>query len=122
MLVTALFSMLLTIMYFRDVEDHPLREGIRLGVLWLLASIILDQGPFVWGLMRLSFPEYLRDAGVGYLLYPIVTLGAGFLLSADRNAVEDSEASGHLTTPYAPFLSGPGKTPSPKKTGPGART
>ncbi len=93
MLVMALLSVALTAMYFRDVEEQLIRDGLKLGVLWLVASILFDQGPFVWGLMRLSFVDYLMDTGLGYLLYPIVTIGAGYLLSTDKSIVEDSEAS-----------------------------
>ncbi len=46
--------------------------------------------------MRLKFLDYLIDTGLSYLIYPIVTVGAGLLLSADKSSVEDSEASGHL--------------------------
>jgi hypothetical protein len=93
MIAMALLSVFLTVLYFRDVEDRLIRDGFRLGFLWLIVSIVLDQGPFVWGLMRLSFPAYLADYGLGYIIYPIITVGAGFLLSADKNIVEDSEAS-----------------------------
>jgi hypothetical protein len=93
MLTQALLSMFLTVMYFRDVEDHLIREGLKLGIIWMVTSIVLDQGPFVWGLMHLSFLDYVADTGLSHLLYPIATVGAGFLLSADKSSVEDSEAS-----------------------------
>lgn len=83
-LTVTLLSMVLTVMYFRDVERHFVRDGIKLGFLWLVVSIALDQGPYVWGLMRLSFSEYLADAGFPYLVCPIITIGAAILLSAER--------------------------------------
>ncbi len=97
MVIVAVLCMVFTVMYFRDVEDHLIRDGIKLGILWLLGSVVLDQGPFVWGLMGLSFLDYLTDTGLMYLLYPVITIGAGFLLSADKNVVEDSESSGPVS-------------------------
>ena len=59
MLVQALLSVFLTVMYFRDVEEHLIRDGLKLGVILMATSILLDQGPFVWGLMHFSFLNYL---------------------------------------------------------------
>ena len=112
MLVQALLSVFLTVMYFRDVEEHLIRDGLKLGVILMATSILLDQGPFVWGLMHFSFLNYLADTGLSYLLYPIVTVGAGFLLSADKNVVEDSEASGYGQKPLSPPLPTSKDTPS----------
>jgi EamA domain-containing membrane protein RarD len=112
MLAQALLSVFLTVMYFRDVEEHLIRDGVKLGILLMTTSIVLDQGPFVWGLMHFSFLNYLTDTGLSYLLYPIVTVGAAFLLSADKNVVEDSEASGYGQKPLSPPLPTSKDTPT----------
>jgi hypothetical protein len=83
-LAVALLSMFFTVMYFRDVQQHFLRDGMKLGAMWMVISLALDQGPYVWGSMHLSFADYLADAGSTYLLCPIITTGAGLLLSAER--------------------------------------
>ena len=98
----ALVSVFLTVMYFRDVEEHLIRDGVKLGAVWLIISVILDQGPFVWGLLQLTFSEYLADTGLCHLIYPVITIGAGVLLSADKTTIEDSESSGTSTTPWTP--------------------
>jgi len=117
MLILALSAMALTVMYFRDVEEHLIGDGIKLGAIWLLIAIALDQGPFVWGLMRLKFLDYLVDTGLTYLIYPIVTFGAGLLLSADKSTVEDSEASGHLSGTRTANPPTPENGPSPRPSG-----
>jgi hypothetical protein len=71
-----------TVLYFRDAENRFLGEGIKLGVLWALLSILFDQVPYVFGGMKMSFFEYMRDTGLNYMVYPIVTGGTGFLLSS----------------------------------------
>ncbi len=112
MLIMAFLCVFLTIMYFRDVEEHAIRDGVKLGGIWLVTGILLDQGPFVWGLMHLSFLDYMADTGISYLLYPLVTVGAGFLLSADKSIVEDSEASEHMSRPLPPAQPGSENTTS----------
>jgi hypothetical protein len=92
MVAMTLICVVLTIMYFRDVEEHLIREGALLGTIWLIASIILDQGPFVWGLLRLSFMDYVADTGLSHLVYPVITIGAGFLLSTDKSTIEEGES------------------------------
>jgi EamA domain-containing membrane protein RarD len=97
-----LTSVILTVMYYRDVEEHLVRDGVRLGAIWLVVSLVLDQGPFVWGLLHLSLLDYLADTGLSHLIYPIITIGAGLLLSADKSTVEDSESSGPQARPWTP--------------------
>jgi hypothetical protein len=83
------------VLYFRDAETRFLGEGIKLGVLWALLSIVCDQVPYVIGGMKMSFLEYMRDTGLNYLVYPIVTVGTGFLLSSvmsDRDKNNDGPA------------------------------
>lgn len=120
MLTMVFLCVFLTVMYFRDVEEHLVRDGIKLGAIWLLVSILLDQGPFVWGLMHLSFLDYLADTGISTLVYPLITVGAGLLLSADKNTVEDSEASGRWSRPSSTPPPGHERTPSNGHTNPKA--
>ncbi len=108
MLTMVVLCVFLTVMYFRDVEEHLVREGITLGAIWLVLGILLDQGPFVWGLMHLSFLDYLVETGISNLVYPVITVGAGLLLSADKSTVEDSEAS-RWASQSSPVLPGPEK-------------
>jgi hypothetical protein len=95
MLILALLSVFFTVMYFREGEEHLLRDGFKLGAIWLATALLFDQGPFVLGPMHLSFLEYMKEIGISYLLCPIITLGAGFLLTADKSSVMDSEGPGY---------------------------
>jgi hypothetical protein len=92
MVAMTLICVVLTVMYFRDVEEHLVSEGAKLGTIWLITSIVLDQGPFVIGLMHFSFVEYVADTGLSHVIYPIITVGAGYLLSADKSTIEEGES------------------------------
>jgi hypothetical protein len=50
------------------------------GGLWLLISMVFDLFMFSWGPMAMSFADYMKDIGLTYLIYPIVTIGIGYLL------------------------------------------
>ena len=67
-------------LYFRAATGDSLREGVRLGLLWLLMSLALDYPMFSYGPMKMSLAAYLSDIGVTYLLIPAATIGVGLLL------------------------------------------
>jgi hypothetical protein len=70
---TVFFSYL----YFKHVDIDYLKEGIYLGVIWVIINILIDQILFSWGPMQMTFLDYLKDIGVTYLLIPVVTIGMG---------------------------------------------
>lgn len=56
-------------------KGQPLKEGISLGVLWILISIVLDLLLFMEGPMKMSFTDYMADIGLTYLIIPVITTG-----------------------------------------------
>jgi hypothetical protein len=70
-----------SILYFRKIDKEFLSAGIRLGVIAFILSILIDLLLFMWGPMKMSFADYMMDIGLTYLIYPIVTIGFGYLLS-----------------------------------------
>ena len=71
----------LTIFYYLKLEKGFLREGIMLGVIWFVISIIIDLFMFIpeseW---HMSFSEYMMDIGLTYLIILIIPIGFGYLL------------------------------------------
>ena len=71
----------LTIFYFIKLEKDFLREGIMLGVIWFVISIIIDLIMFLpeseW---HMSFSDYMMDIGLTYLIILIIPIGFGYLL------------------------------------------
>jgi hypothetical protein len=78
--VLALCAIVFTCLYFRAFPAHYLRDGVRLGLVWMGMSIALDLLLFTWGPMAMGFLDYLLDIGLTYLLFPILTVGSGWLL------------------------------------------
>lgn len=81
-----LMAVIFTNLYFRKVEIS-LREGIFLGIVWVIISFSFDFLFFIVGPARMSIPDYIKDIGVSYLAIPIITLGFSFL----RSGVKDKE-------------------------------
>ena len=69
-----------SVLYFRKMNQGFLSEAIKLGIIWFVISIIIDLLMFMWGPMKMSFINYMMDIGFTYLIYPIVTIGFGYLL------------------------------------------
>lgn len=77
--VTVLFVTLFGIVYFRKIGTGYLRDGLVIGIVWPGISIFIDLFMFSWGPMAMSFLDYIKDIGLGYMVYPIVTTGLGYL-------------------------------------------
>jgi hypothetical protein len=70
----------LSYLYFNGVKGEYLKEGIIVGIIWPAISLIFDLLMFSWGPLAMSFTDYMKDIGLAYLIYPIVTIGIGYLL------------------------------------------
>lgn len=69
-----------TVCYLKKVSENYLSEGVKLGIIWIAISIIIDLLMFSKGPMKMSFSYYLADIGLTYLIIPTITIGAGYLL------------------------------------------
>jgi hypothetical protein len=68
--------------YFRRVQGGYLREGIILGLLWLLISLAIDLPLMLSPPINMNLVEYLADIGLTYVIMPIITAGIGAALAA----------------------------------------
>lgn len=75
--VLILSVVVFSLAYFKKVEIN-LREGIFLGIVFLLISLVLDFFMFIWGPIKMSVSDYIKDIGLTYLLIPIITIALGY--------------------------------------------
>ncbi len=61
--------------YFKKVDKDFIKEGIVIGLLWLVISIVLDLILFMEGPMKMSFVDYIKDIGLTYLIIPTILIG-----------------------------------------------
>ena len=79
--VVVLCVVIFSVLYFQKLDGKLLREGIILGLLWLVISLVIDLIMFLPETpMHMSFVDYLKDIGVTYLMTPTITIGFGYLL------------------------------------------
>jgi len=79
-IVLTICAMIFTVLYMKGLGQDSVSEGVKLGIIWLLMSIVIDLFMFMWGPMKMTFIAYMTDIGLTYLIYPTVTIGAGVLL------------------------------------------
>ncbi len=87
---------ILSTLYFKKTEGN-LKEGIFLGLLFLAISLSFDYFMFIWGPIKMSVPAYIKEIGIAYLVYPIITIGYGYLLGRNKNTEENYSRGGSGT-------------------------
>jgi galactitol-specific phosphotransferase system IIC component len=78
--VVVAVTVLSTTLYFKKTEAKFLREGVWLGIVFLVISLAIDLLMFSWGPMAMPLIDYIKDIGFTYLLIPVITIGMGYLL------------------------------------------
>ncbi|MDP8207768.1 MAG: hypothetical protein P9L92_13960 [Candidatus Electryonea clarkiae] len=75
-------------LYMKRVPPDPRGEGLKVGLLWMLISILIDAPLMLFGgPMKMTFGAYMSDIGITYLCIPIVLVG--LCLSKSRQAEEE---------------------------------
>lgn len=69
-------AVILGLLYLRHVESHLIREGLLVGLLWLVMCVAIDAPLMLFGgPMQMSFGEYMGDIGLTYVGIAVVTTG-----------------------------------------------
>lgn len=77
-----LCAVIFALLYFRKAQSDYVRQGVIVGTIWFIMSILVDAPLFlIGGPMLMTFQNYMMDIGLTYLIYPIVTIGFGWLLA-----------------------------------------
>ncbi|MBW6517400.1 MAG: hypothetical protein K0A89_02720 [ANME-2 cluster archaeon] len=79
-LVGGLVGVTLAVMYFKDINENYVREGITIGIVWLAISLVFDLGLVSMGFFPMTITQYFTDIGLRYLMMPIFTIGMGYVL------------------------------------------
>ncbi|MBC8253451.1 MAG: hypothetical protein H8E35_05420 [Ardenticatenia bacterium] len=67
-------------LYFRKIETGFVQAGVVVGIIWFFMSLVIDLLMFMWGPMKMTFADYMMDIGLTYLIMPIITVGAGYIV------------------------------------------
>lgn len=82
--VIAIWTVFFSIFYLSRIKSDFLKEGIFIGIAWLLISIVLDLMIFIEGPLKMPLWDYATDIAVTYLMIPTITTGFGYLMERAR--------------------------------------
>jgi hypothetical protein len=85
--VSIALAVLLTVHYFQKVKGS-LKEGIFLGLIFAIISWFFDFFFFIWGPIKMPLIAYIKEIGIGYLIYVVIPVGFGFLLGRVKKTEE----------------------------------
>jgi len=77
--VIAIWTVFFSIFYLSRIKSDFLKEGIFIGIAWLLISMVLDLMIFIVGPLKMPLWDYATDIAVTYLMIPTITIGFGYL-------------------------------------------
>ena len=78
MIITGTFvGVFLIVKYFKSVENSFLKEGILLGISWLLINWFLDFIVLI-PISDMSYFSYFTEIGLRYLTFPIISVGIAY--------------------------------------------
>jgi len=77
-------AVMLTVHYFRKTQGN-LKEGILLGLIFAVISWFFDFLFFIWGPIKMPLDAYVKEIGIGYILYLIIAVGFGYLLGRNKS-------------------------------------
>jgi len=77
-------------LYFREGRACSVKDGARLGAVWLAINLLMDLPLFSYGPMRMSLRDYFADIGLTYLIIPAITLGLAFQMTMNSRARYDT--------------------------------
>jgi hypothetical protein len=78
---SVLILVILAVSYFKKVQGN-LKEGVFLGLIFLLVSLFFDFFFFIWGPIKMQPIAYIKEIGIQYLNCLTFTIGIGYLLKA----------------------------------------
>ena len=67
-------------LYFMKVEKDYLKEGIGLGLVWLVVNWLLDFAALL-PLSKMPYLQYFKEIGLRYVVMPAMTVPLGYILS-----------------------------------------
>jgi hypothetical protein len=65
------------IKYLRATDVECCTEGLIFGLWAFVICIALDLLLFMWGPMKMSLIDYVKDIGITYLMIPVIAWGIG---------------------------------------------
>jgi hypothetical protein len=83
--ISMALAVALAVHYFRKTQGN-LKEGIFLGLIFAFISWLFDFFFFIWGPIKMPLVAYIKEIGIGYLIYIVIPVGFGYLLGRNKDS------------------------------------
>ncbi len=80
----AVTVMVFSYLYFKGIIEDFIKEGILIGIIWLVISIVLDIILVMLGVSELSLNTYMMYVAPLYLIIPAITIGLGLYMNQKK--------------------------------------
>ena len=80
-LVGSISGTIFLILYFKDLEENYLKEGVYIGITWFIMNCLLDFCILI-PKSDMNIVTYFEQIGLRYLIIPIYSISIGILLDA----------------------------------------
>lgn len=85
-LIITISVIIFSYLYFKNIDTNIKAEGAKLGIIFLLISLVIDLILFMPDSpMHMSLPNYIADIGLTYLMIPIITIGIAYAIDREKN-------------------------------------
>jgi len=82
--IGSIVGVILAVKYFKGIKANFIKEGIILGIVWLIINWIIDLIMVSIGFFPMTIGKYFTDIGLRYLSMPIFTIGLGYALKQKK--------------------------------------
>lgn len=80
MVVGTATAAVLLVSYFKKIQADYLKEGVIVGLVWLMVNILLDVASLVL-MFGMPLADYFMNIGLGYLAMPAMSIMVGAALA-----------------------------------------
>ena len=77
--VGSISAAILLVLYFRKINGDYLKEGIIVGLTWLVLNVLLDLLVLI-PMSGMSIADYFTQIGIRYLVIPVMSITVGAAL------------------------------------------
>ncbi|MDH4091008.1 MAG: hypothetical protein OEV74_03470 [Cyclobacteriaceae bacterium] len=69
----------LLVSYFKKISTDYLKEGVTIGLTWLVMNLLLDLVVLI-PMSGMSIPDYFTQIGIRYIVIPVMCITVGIAL------------------------------------------
>ena len=73
----------LLVRYFKGVHNQPIKEGIIVGLVWLIMNLVLDV-IILLPMSKIGIDEYISRIGISYLSIFLMSVMAGYVVKNSK--------------------------------------